>query len=300
MTEQALFAGIDVSKYRLDAAMAPGGEHIGVATSDLPKLIAWLMRHRPKLVVVEATGGYERQTVAALAAEGLAVAVVNPRQVRDFARATGRLAKTDKIDAGVLAAFALTVQPEPRPLQDEQAYALRDLVVRRRQLLDMRKAERNRLQTRLSAAVRTGLERHLVWLDSEIAQTDDDLDDMIRHSPAWRADEELIRSTPGAGPVLAKTLIAELPERGLLSNRQIAAWSASPRSIVTQARCVEPGPSGADGPASEPCSTWPPCRLCGIIQFSSASTSICEKPASRPRSPSQPACAGSSSPSTPC
>jgi transposase len=228
MTEHALYAGIDVSKYRLDAALAPapttaGGDHISVASSDLPQLVAWLKRFGPRLVVIEATGGYERETVAALAAEGLSVAVVNPRQVRDFARATGRLAKTDKIDARVLAAFALAVKPEPRPLKDDQAQALRDLVTRRRQLLDMRKAEKTRLQTRLSAAVRAGLERHLAWLDAEIAQADDDLDGLIRQSPAWRADEALIRTAPGAGPVLAKTLIAELPELGQLNGRQIAA-----------------------------------------------------------------------------
>lgn len=223
MTEQAIYAGIDISKYRLDAAVAPPGDTITMAADDLPKLIVWLRRHKPKLVVVEATGGYERQTVAALVAEGLAVAVINPRQVRDFARATGRLAKTDKIDAAVLAAFALAVQPQPRPLPNEQAHALRDLVARRRQLLDMRKAERTRLQSRLSPAVLAGLQRHLAWLDAEIAQADDDLDGMIRQSPVWRADDELIQSTPGVGPVLAKTLIAELPELGRLSGRQIAA-----------------------------------------------------------------------------
>jgi transposase len=228
MTEQTLYAGIDVSKHRLDAALAPSpmgraGEHLTVAASDLPKLVGWLKRHDPRLVVIEATGGYERDAVAALAAEGLSVAVVNPRQVRDFARATGKLAKTDTIDARVLAAFALAVKPEPRPLQDDQAYALRDLVTRRRQLLDMRKAEKTRLQTRLSAPVRAGLERHLAWLDAEIAGADDDLDGLIRMSPAWRADEALIRTAPGAGAVLAKTLIAELPELGRLSSRQIAA-----------------------------------------------------------------------------
>jgi transposase len=223
MTEQSAYAGVDVSKYRFDAAIVPSGDHVSLATADLAKLVAWLARRKPKLVVIEATGGYQRDAVAAIAAEGLAVVVVNPRQVRDFARATGRLAKTDRIDAAVLAAFGQVVQPEPRPLQDEQARALRDLVARRRQLLDMRKAEKTRLQGPISPPVQAGLQRHLAWLDAEIASADDDIDRMIRQSPAWRADEELIRSVPGAGPVLARTLIAEMPELGRLNSRQVAA-----------------------------------------------------------------------------
>jgi transposase len=175
------------------------------------------------LVVLEATGGYEREAAVALAARGLAVAVINPRQVRDYARATGRLAKTDAIDAAVLASFAQATRPEPRPLRDVEAEALRDLVVRRRQLLDMRKAEKNRLEAVLSDPVRRGVERHLAWLDEEIGQADDDLDRMIRESPTWRADEDLLTSMPGVGRVLARTLIAEAPELGRLNRRQIAA-----------------------------------------------------------------------------
>jgi len=223
MTEPTAYAGVDVSKHHLDAAIVPTGEHVSMATGDLAKLVAWLARRKPKLVVIEATGGYERDVVAAAAAAGLIVAVINPRQVRDFARATGRLAKTDRIDAAVLAAFGQVVQPEPRALQTEQAQALRDLVARRRQLLDMRKAEKTRLQTRIGPVVRAGLQRHLAWLDAEVASADDDIDRMIRQSPAWRADEDLIRSVPGAGPVLARTLIAEMPELGRLNGRQIAA-----------------------------------------------------------------------------
>lgn len=223
MTSQPVYAGVDISKHHIDVAIAPQGDRLAIPASDLDRLVAWLVRRKPGLVVVEATGGYERDPVAALVAAGLSVAVVNPRQVRNFARAAGRLAKTDRIDADVLAAFGLAIQPEPRPLLDEQANALRDLVVRRRQLLEMRKAEKTRLDMRLSAAVQAGLERHLAWLDSEIAGADDDLDRMIRQSPAWRADEELFRSVPGVGPILARTLIAEMPELGQLSGRQIAA-----------------------------------------------------------------------------
>lgn len=223
MTSQPTYAGVDISKHHIDSAIAPSGDRLNVSSGDLDRLVAWMVRRKPKLVVIEATGGYERDAVAALVGAGLAVAVVNPRQVRDFARASGRLAKTDRIDAEVLAAFGLAIQPEPRPLQDEEASALRDLVVRRRQLLAMRKAEKNRLEMRLSPAVRAGVERHLAFIDGEIKGADDDLDRLIRQSPAWRADDELLRSVPGVGPVLARTLIAEMPELGQLNSRQIAA-----------------------------------------------------------------------------
>lgn len=223
MNKQVTWIGIDVSKGRLDLAAVPSGERLSVPADDLQRLVSWVGKRRPQLIVLEATGGYERDAVAALAAKGWAIAVVNPRQVRDFARATGRLAKTDAIDADVLARFADAVRPEPRQLRDEQTQALRDIVVRRRQLLDMRKAEKNRLEITVSPAVRAGVERHLAWLDSEIAQTDDDLDHQIRQSPSWRADENLLTSMPGVGPVLARTVIAELPELGRLNRRQIAA-----------------------------------------------------------------------------
>jgi transposase len=223
MTKQVTWVGIDVSKGRLDAAAAPGGERLSIAADELQRLVSWVGKRRPHLIVLEATGGYEREAVAALAAKGWAVAVVNPRQVRDFARATGKLAKTDAIDAAVLASFAEAVRPEPRRLRDAETETLRDLVVRRRQLLDMRKAEKNRLETALSGEVKRGVERHLAWLDAEIAQADGDLDRMIRESPSWRAEEDLLTSMPGVGPVLARTLIAELPELGRLNRRQIAA-----------------------------------------------------------------------------
>lgn len=214
--------GIDVSKHRLDAASSLG-ERIGVGAKDIDRLVSWVVRKKPVLVVLEATGGYEREIAATLAARGVALAVVNPRQVRDYARACGRLAKTDAIDADILASFGQATRPEPRPLRDLEGEALRDLVVRRRQLLDMRKAEKNRLEGALSDPVRRGVERHLAWLDEEIEQADDDLDRMIRVSPSWRADEDLLTSMPGVGRVLARTLIAEAPELGQLNRRQIAA-----------------------------------------------------------------------------
>lgn len=223
MTKVITWIGIDVSKGRLDLAALPSGDQKSVSSDELGRLMSWVGKRRPHLIVLEATGGYEREVVAALVAKGWAVAVVNPRQVRDFARATGRLAKTDAIDAHVLAAFGEAVRPEPRRLRDAESEVLRDLVVRRRQLLDMRKAEKCRLETALSDAVKHGVERHLAWLDSEIAKTDDDLDRVIRESPTWRAEEDLLTSMPGVGPVLARTIIAELPELGRLNRRQIAA-----------------------------------------------------------------------------
>lgn len=223
MTSQPTYAGVDISKHHIDATTAPSGDRLNISSGDLDKLVAWMVRRKPQLVVIEATGGYERDAVAALVGAGLAVAVVNPRQVRDFAKASGRLAKTDRIDADVLAAFGLAIQPEPRPLRGEDASALRDLVVRRRQLLAMRKAEKNRLEMHLSPTVRAGVERHLAFIDGEIKGADDDLDHLIRQSPAWRADDGLLRSVPGVGPVLARTLIAEMPELGQLNSRQIAA-----------------------------------------------------------------------------
>ena len=218
-----VFVGIDVSKNRLDLCAWPGAQRTAGRPADLPRLLEWICKRSPKLIVLEATGGYERQAVAMLAAEGLPVVVVNPRQVRDFARATGRLAKTDAIDAQVLAAFAEAVRPEPRPLPDQDVLALRDLVVRRRQLLDMRKAEKTRLDKALSPKVRESVERAIAWLTAEIDSADDDLDTAVRDNPAWKSDADLLTSAPGVGPQLARTLIAELPELGRLNRRQVAA-----------------------------------------------------------------------------
>lgn len=222
MTDQASYVGIDVSKQRIDVAAVPGGETMSAAMADLNSLRAWLKKRTPRLIVVEATGGYERDLVAMLALADLPVVVVNPRQVRDFARATGRLAKTDAIDAGVLAAFAEAVKPELRALRDDEAEALRGLVVRRRQLIEMRKAEVSRMEN-APRRVREGLERHIAWLDGEIGQADDDLDGMIQQSPLWRAEDALLQSVPGVGPVLSRTLIGEMPEIGTLDRRKIAA-----------------------------------------------------------------------------
>jgi transposase len=179
-------------------------------------------RGRPTLLVLEATGGYDRPLVAALAAAGLPVVVANPRQVRDFARATGQLAKTDAIDADILALFAERVRPEPRPLSDDATQALDALLTRRRQLLEMLVAERNRL-THARPVIRRDIAQHVRWLERRLREVDTDLDRAIQSSPVWRAKENLLRSAPGVGPILSRTLIGDLPELGPLNRKQIAA-----------------------------------------------------------------------------
>lgn len=218
------FVGIDVAKAHLDLADRSGrvvreaNDDDGIAT-----LVARLIADRPTLIVVEATGGLETPLVAALAAAGLPVAVVNPRQVRDFAKATGRLAKTDAIDAAVLAHFAEAIRPEIRPIADDQARALAALIARRRQLIDMRVAERNRRHTAATAAVRADLEAHIAYLTQQIDRLDEQLGQAIEASPVWRAKDELLRGIPGLGPVASRTLLATLPELGTLGRSKVAA-----------------------------------------------------------------------------
>jgi len=220
----ASFVGIDVSKQQLEIAVRPSGETWTAAHDEagLSALVARLRDLTPTLIVLEATGGWEVAVAGALAAAALPVAVMNPRQVRDFARSTGTLAKTDRLDAQMLAQFAEAVRPEPRPLPDVQAQELTALLQRRRQLVEMLTAEKNRL-TVASRRIRPQLQAHIEWLHKQIAQFDEDLRQLIRASPLWREKDDLLRSTPGVGPVLATTLVAALPELGLLTRRQIAA-----------------------------------------------------------------------------
>ena len=218
------YVGIDVAKARLDVAVRPSGEQWVSATdaASLEELVGRLQALSPELIVLEATGGREGPTVAALAAAGLPVAVVNPRQVRDFARAVGQLAKTDALDAQVLAHFAQVIHPTPRPLPDAQAQELAALLARRRQLIQMQTAERQRLDTALPR-VKTQIERHLTWLQAELTDLDHTLHDQVQASPVWREQENLLRSVPGIGPTTALTLLAELPELGRLDRKAIAA-----------------------------------------------------------------------------
>jgi transposase len=219
-----VFVGIDVAKDELVVAARPANESWVVPNDDngIEPLVQRLRGVRPALVVLEATGGYERAVVAALAAAAVPLVVANPRQIRDFARATGQLAKTDRIDADTLALFAERVRPEPRPLADEATRALDAVLTRRRQVLEMLNAERNRL-THALPAIRRDLNQHIRWLERRLRDVDHDLDQMIQASPVWRAKENLLRSAPGVGPIVSRTLIGDLPELGTLNRKQIAA-----------------------------------------------------------------------------
>lgn len=219
------YVGVDVSKERLDVALRPTGGHHWFSNDPdgIEALVSRLAEERPALVVLEASGGYERPAAAALAASGLAVAVVNPRQARDFAKATGKLAKTDALDAESLARFAEAVKPEPRVLPGEEAVLLGEILDRRRQLIGMLVAENNRLSATASEQVRRRIRAHIRWLEKEISRTDGELEEAIERSPTWRENESLLRSVPGVGPVLARTLLAEVPELGTLSHKRLSA-----------------------------------------------------------------------------
>jgi transposase len=219
------FVGIDVSKGVLDAHLRPEGTALrfdntpaGIAT-----LVQWLTPVAPALVVIEATGGYETAVVAALSLGGLPVALVNPKRARDFAGALGRRAKTDELDAGVLAAFAEKVRPPVRPLADAETQELQALVARRNQLIGMRTMESNRLAGVSSRAIRRSIETILRALEKEIGKADGELAKAIEASPVWKAKDELLQSIPGIGPVTSRTLLADLPELGTLTREQVAS-----------------------------------------------------------------------------
>lgn len=218
--------GIDVAKAELEIAVRPSGERWTAANeaSGIRELVARLTKLAPVRIVLEATGGYELALVGALAMAGLPLVVVNPRQVRDFAKATGQLAKTDRLDAEVLALFAERVHPAIRPIPDELHRELEAVLSRRRQLLEMLQAERNRLGQVFTtgASVRRSLTRHIAYREKQVRETDTELGELIRTSPVWREREDLLRSVPGVGRVVATTLLAELPELGRLTRKEIA------------------------------------------------------------------------------
>jgi len=222
---KSMFVGIDVAKDRLDVHLKPSGEAFDVARDGegIDELVKRLAAVSPTLVVLEATGGFEAIVAAGLAAAGLAVAVVNPRQIRDFARATARLAKTDTLDAAVIAHFAEAVKPPPRPLADPQARLLGELMARRRQLIEMIVAEGNRRRLLTARRALKSVDRVLATLKAQLALIDDDIDTAVRGTPAWREAEDLLLSVPGIGPRIARTLIAEMPELGRLDRREIAS-----------------------------------------------------------------------------
>jgi len=217
--------GIDVSKDRLDVAVRPSGEVFAIERNPvgLEQLTLRLGALSPDLVALEASGGFETVVVAALAAARFPVVVVNPAQIRAFAKAIGQRAKTDPIDAAVIAHFAEATRPEPRPLPDEATRLLADLVARRRQILEMMVAERQREKRVTVPHLRKSIVRLLKALERELTSVDTDINDAVRGSPAWREKEDLLASVPGIGPTIARTLIAELPELGQLSRRQVAA-----------------------------------------------------------------------------
>ncbi len=220
----SIVVGIDVAKDRLDVALRPSGEVFVVERNagGLELLVQRLKPLAPSLVVLEATGGFETVAAAALAAAGLPVVVVNPAQVRAFAKAIGQRAKTDAIDAAVIAHFAEATKPEPRPLADEATRLFADLVARRRQIVEMIGAERQR-EKRATTRIKKSIARLIKALEKELASVNSDIDDAVRGSPAWRDKEDLLASVPGIGPIIARTLIADLPELGSLDRKKIAA-----------------------------------------------------------------------------
>lgn len=224
MNTSESFIGIDVSKDRLDVAAVPSQEQWSTPNDEdnIRALARKLRESAPTLVVIEATGGYETALVGALAGEGVAVALINPRQARHFAKATGRLAKTDALDAMILAQFAQVVRPEARPLPDETARALTDLVTRRRQIVDMLVAETNRLAL-ARGAVKADIETHARWLRRRLDEITRQLQEAIQKSPLWREKDDLLQSVPGVGPAVSAAMLAQLPELGRLSAKKIAA-----------------------------------------------------------------------------
>ena len=224
MSDPQVCVGIDVSKAQLDVALHPtnDGWHVNHDASGIAGLVERLRTVQPTLVVLEATGGLEVPVTGALAEAGLPVVVVHPRPARDVAQATGRLAKTDTLDARGLAHFAEAVRPTPRPPPEAQAQALSALLTRRRQVVQRLTAARRRLQT-APPPIRADIQDHLIWLTRRLARPDDDVAAAIHASPLGRATDEMLQSTPGVGPILARTLVAEVPELGVLNRQEIAA-----------------------------------------------------------------------------
>jgi transposase len=224
MAQSEIYVGIDVSKDRLDIAVH-GQDKVWSFTNEeggIEQAVKMIKELSPVLVVLEATGGIELPVVASLGASGVPVAVVNPRQARDFGKATGKLAKTDVLDAKVLAHFAAAVHPEPKALPDATTQGFAAILARRRQLVEMLVAEKNRSRTAIKP-VRERIRKHISWLEQELDSTDKDLDQAVRGSPLWREKDDLLKSVPGVGPVVSSTLLGQLPELGTLNRKQIAA-----------------------------------------------------------------------------
>ncbi len=252
-----IFIGIDVSKERLDVAIRPSGERVSVTNdrAGIEVLIQRLREVQPSLIVLEATGGLERGVTRALTSAEFPVVVVNPRQVRDFAKATGQLAKTDRIDALVLARFGEAVRPAIRPLPDEMTLELRALTARRRQLTEMIVAERNRLSA-ASKAVRKRIEAHIRWLESELDRADKALDQFIRQSPIWQENQDLLKAFPASVRSLVDLFSLSCQNSENSTESRSLPWSALPRLIATVAHSKDVVRSGAVGRAYGRCSIW--------------------------------------------
>ena len=224
MEQEGIYVGIDVAKAQVDVAVRPTGDRWEVPHDEagVRRLVSRLKTLEPVMVLLEASGGLELRLVAALAAEAVPVVVVNPRQVRDFARATGKLAKTDSLDAAAIAHFAEAVRPPVRPLRDAETQALNSLAARRHQVMTMLVSEKNRLSS-ATVAVRPRIEAHIAWLEGELDDLDEGLRQTLRQSPIWREKDDLLRTVPGVGERLSMTLLAYLPELGTLDRRQVAA-----------------------------------------------------------------------------
>jgi transposase len=225
MEQEVTYVGIDVAKAQVDVAIRPTNDRWEIPRDEagIRKLVSQMKTLEPVMVLLEASGGLEVTLVAALAAESVPVVVVNPRQVRDFARATGKLAKTDALDAAVLAHFAEAVRPPVRPLRDAETQVLNSMAARRHQVMTMLVSEKNRLSAATTVAVRPRIEAHIAWLERELDDLDEGLRQTLRQSPVWREKDDLLRTVPGVGEQLSITLLAYLPELGTLDRRQIAA-----------------------------------------------------------------------------
>ena len=222
--KKEIFIGIDVSKKKLDVAARPTGEFMSFSNNDdgISCVVDFVKSFFPTLIVLEATGGLETATVGMLADKGLPVVVINPRQVRDFAKATGKLAKTDEIDAHLIARFGEAVRPELRLLKDQDAQKLAALITRRRQIVGMITAEKNRLHAAPKWTSKD-IQTNISWLEKCLKKVDKDLQNLLKKSPVWREKDEILRSNPGVGPVLSMTLLSGLPELGTLNRKEIAA-----------------------------------------------------------------------------
>lgn len=224
MSQKENFVGIDISKHQLDVAVTPTWDSISFANNEegISFLLEFIRPFSPTLIVLEATGGLEISVVGILATGGLPVVVINPRQIRDFAKATGRLAKTDAIDAHVIARFAEAIRPEIRPLKTLEVQKLDTVNTRRRQIVEMLTAEKNRLGS-APQWIRKDIQSHIIWLEKRLARANNDLNKAIKKSPIWRETDDILQSTPGVGPVLSTSLLSDLPELGTLNRKQIAA-----------------------------------------------------------------------------